>query len=36
MSQHDDQIERLVAKSLDGEISPAEQRQLNRLLHDDT
>ncbi len=34
MSQHDDQIERLIAKSLDGEISPAEQRELNQHLQD--
>lgn len=36
MSQHDDQIERLVAKSLDGEVSPAEQRELNQHLHENT
>ena len=33
MSQHDEQLERLIAKSLDGEISPAEQPDLDQHLH---
>lgn len=36
MSQHDEQLERLIAKSLDGEISPAEQRDLNQRLNANT